>query len=650
MSLSVATFVETVRRRPVENLLLGLAAVVFGGSLAFNFWGLELDGVCDALRGASFGDALSWATSARNKFLYGQWARPFLDEHHYVIVPLHSLLVWLSYQVHGLTLTGLRFPAFLLITLSKLLICYLTYREMGKRFLIAALALLALYFPLNEHTRISNPESIQLGVILFSLVVLHQADSRRNQLLFFLSGLLLGLGYFYKSTIFILPAFPLLYLLTKRWLLADPQPIFSKKSGLYQMYAGFGLFSLLYFLIWVIPNLAELYWLYARGHYTTYYGLDLLLARLRDPLMLTDSLARYYTHANTLWLAALALWGAVILLLDRRHLLRADIVFFAYYLLMVIQLSYTDVAWRRALTLVPLGYWALLRLAHLLTLSRQLQFQARPGVLRQVLVIVSCYLAFSSLVGVVMAEGSFAIAAALALLVGLALIRLLGARPWWGMALMILLLVPSLSAAFGHSLAYFTHKADTIKQNSLEMGRVAGEGRVFGGYLYHLYNRCQANYVSTWTTNLLPDGFSAARAENLTMPEFAHKYRLWTWTLHDIFRALVITRYYPEHYQRWELPHDYQAVYHSDVFIIPPPSAVTVADRYLLVGANDPAVYVTRTFYEGFLKPFANQLPVLGPSLMTFKVMPMTPDQPFTTDTLHKVMGWVPNPNPPRHK
>lgn len=637
-------------RRPAENLFLGLAALIFGVSLAFNFWGLEFDGVCDTLRGASFGDALSWATSARIKFLYGQWARPFLDEHHYVIVPIHSLLVWLSYEIHDLTLTGLRFPAFLMITLGKLLICYLTYRELGKRFLIAAFVLLAIYFPLNNHTRISNPESIQLSIILFSLVVLHLAESRRNQVLFFLSGLLLGLGYFYKSTIFILPVFPLVYFLVKRWLMAAPQPIFTRNSGLYQTYAGFILFASLYFLAWVIPNMPELYWLYARGHYTTYYGLDLLQARWRDPLMLTDSLTRYYTQANTLWLAALALWGAVLLLLDRRHLLRADIIFFAFCLVMAIQLSYTDAAWRRALPLVPIGYWALLRLAHLLNLSRRLQFQARPGAIRQVLVILLCYLALSSLTGVFLERGSFAIAAALAVVVGLALIRILGAGLWWGMALMILLLVPSLPAAVANSLAYFTHSTDSIRQNSLEMGRVAGNGRVFGAYQYHLYNRCEAYYVSTWTTNLLPDGFGAARAENLSMPEFAQKYRFWSLTLPNIFRVLVINRFYPEHYQRWELPTDYRSVYHSEVFIVPPPSAVTVSDRYLLVGANDPEVYVTQTFYDNFLKPFATQLPVLGPSLMAFKVMPVIPNQPFTNDTLHKVLGWVPNPEPPRHK
>ncbi|MFZ5585093.1 MAG: ArnT family glycosyltransferase [Thermodesulfobacteriota bacterium] len=630
--------------------MLALAVLAFGAATVINYTSLEFDGACDALRAASFGDALSWATSARVKFLYGQWARPLLDEHHYVIVPMHSLLVWLSYKLHGLTLTGLRFPAFLLITLGKLLICYWAYRELGKRFLVAALVLLALYFPLNEHTRISNPESIQMGVILLSMLALHQAEARRNQWLFYLSGALLGLAYFYKSTIFILPAYPLVYFGVKRWLLADPQPVFAKKSGLFQAYAGFILVSLLYFLAWVIPNLPELYWLYARGHYTNYYGWDLLLSRLRDPLMLTDDVAHFYTQANTLWLAALALWGGLVILLERRHLVRTDVIFFAYCLVMTVQLSYTDPSSRRALTLLPIGYWALLRLAHLVSLGRSLRFQARPGIVRQVLVVLACYLAFSALVGVFRDSGSFAAAAGLALVVGLLLVHLLDARPWWGLVLTALLLAPGLPGAARHSLSYFTSNTGTIKNNSLEMGRVAGQGRVFGGYLYQLYNRCQANYVSTWTTNLLPDGFSAARAEHMTMPEFAKKYRLWNWTLPDIFRSVVISRFYPEHYQRWELPPDYRSVYHSDVFIIPPPSAVTVADRYLLVGAKEPTVYVTQAFYEGFLKPYANQIPVLGPALLTFQVMPATPDQPFTSDTLHKVLGWVANPEPPDHK
>lgn len=634
---------EEAYHKKAYSLLLGLGLAFFITSVVIDFLFLEFDGACTALRGASFGDALSWATSARVKYLHGVWARPNIDEHHYVIVPFHSLFIWLSYKIHGLTLTGLRFPAFVMVTIVKITICWLAYRELGEKWLVVGLIFTACYFPLNEQTRISNPESIQLGFTFMSALTLYLAENKKNHYLFMLSGLLLGVSYFYKSTIFILPIFPFVYFMAKRWLLNDDEKIFSIKSGMLTIYGGFAIFAILYTICWIIPNIEDIYWLYARGHYDNAYGLDMIIQHVQDPLLLLDEYARWYTDANFMWIASLIVIFILMPIMKVHRLNILDVIIFSYILVLAIQLSYTDLAWRRALTLMPFGCLACIRLANIIFKFNE-NIEKKLSLLSYFVITLGLYIITYYWVNIIFDEPEFSykVAFVLAMAIGLLLYLSLRVKPAWTALLLAALIAFHLPITLKYSTNYFTQNSSFIKQGSVKLGNAVGEGWVFGAYYYHLYNVTNAFYVSTWTTFLRPDGFSAAREENLTMPEFAKKYKLWTNSIGDIFRALIIDRFFPAYYHRWELPPNYKEIYHSDVFIDPPPSAVTVSDRYLLVAAQYDEVYVAKTFYNDFLKPYANKLPILGPAVVKVKLLPNFPGDKIVDDTIHKVVKWIP--------
>ncbi len=634
---------QKTKHQSIYHILFAIGLVAFVFSTLINYSLLEYDGACTALRGVSFGDALSWATSARIKYLHGIWARPDIDEYHYVIVPIHSFLVWLSYKLHGLTLTGLRFPAFLMVTFVKMLICYLAYRELGKKYLIFALFFTAVYFPLNEQTRISNPESVQLGLMFISAVVLLFADNYRKKYLFLLSGILLGIAYFYKSTIFLLPLFPLAYFLSKRWLLKDKEVIFSPKADTIFVYAGFLLVVGIYVAFWIIPNLENLFWMYARGHYGTSYGLDMIIQRAKDPLLLRDEFARWYVEANFVWIASIVALLALVLMIGKERITKLDVIILAFTVVLSIQLSFTDLAWRRAFTLMPFGCWAFIRITSIV-LSLKKDNLCRVNYVSCGLLIVSCYILLyywiTALGGEILM--SYKIAFIVAFVIAAVGLFMKKNKPLWIAILFAILIGLHLPTSFKYSKNYFLQNSDFIKQGSIELGAAVGEAWVFGAYYYHLYNRANAFYVSTWTTLLMPDSFSAAREEHMTMPQFAKKYKLWTNTLGDLFRAVIINRYYPQYYQRWELPVNYREKYHSDVFIYPPLSAVTVSDRYLLVGAENDDVYITKSFYDEFIKPYANKTPILGPAVLTVNKIQDLPGEKHGVDTIHKVINWMP--------
>ncbi|MBI5522003.1 MAG: glycosyltransferase family 39 protein [Desulfarculus sp.] len=207
---------------------LWLALALFLTGLAYNFALLEADRLPFQINGTSLGDEMAFAHSARVKYLHGAWFRPGLDDWRPIfLVPLHSFLVWLGFEVFGLTLTGLRAHAFFFMALSKGLICYLVWREYKKTsYLVLSLLLVSLLPAMNEMSRTGAVDSPQTGLIALSLFLMVTARDGQTRARHLLAGAFCGLAFCYKLSAFLWPLFPYVYL-HLRWRLGQaPAPAY----------------------------------------------------------------------------------------------------------------------------------------------------------------------------------------------------------------------------------------------------------------------------------------------------------------------------------------------------------------------------------------------------------------------------------------
>lgn len=201
--------------------LLWLALAVFAAGLVYNFRLLEADRLPAFLNGTAFGDEMAFAHSARVKYLHGVWFRPYLDDWRPVfLIPLHSFLLWLGFQLFGLTLTGLRANAFFFMALTKAVICFLVWRQYRSRgWLVLSLLLVSLLPPLNEMSRTGAVDSAQTGLIALTLLCLVSARDGQSRLRHGLAGVFCGLAFCYKLSAFLWPLFPYVFL-QLRWRLS----------------------------------------------------------------------------------------------------------------------------------------------------------------------------------------------------------------------------------------------------------------------------------------------------------------------------------------------------------------------------------------------------------------------------------------------
>ncbi|MGD8564502.1 MAG: hypothetical protein PVG03_18320, partial [Desulfarculaceae bacterium] len=184
--------------------------------------------------------------------------------------------------------------------------------------------------------------------------------------------------------------------------------------------------------------------------------------------------------------------------------------------------------------------------------------------------------------------------------------------------------------------AYFFDNSFHIKRQSLAMGQMVGRGRVYGGYIFHLYNQTEAYYLSTWTAGLKPIGLRWAEDQGLSVAQWTEKYKFKS---SAALKMWLAEKLFPGFYSRWQLPPNYRELFHSDLILTPPPSAMTVSHRYLVKGASEKELYLTSGWAKNFAK-LTNKIPILGPEVMRLRMIPRFPDQKPGFTGLHRVAGW----------
>jgi len=626
---------------PTFRVWLLLSLLVFLASQAYGFWSLELDGAPFSIRGVAFGDCMGWATSARVKYLFGVFARPYLDLEWYVAAPLHTVGLWLGFELCGYTLTGLRFFSYFFMLLAKLALCWLVWREMGRRWLPWALIFASLHLPLLTLSRMANPVVVQIAFFVFAVAGLYLAETKRSRTLHFIAGLLLGLTFWHKPHNFFMPLFPALFFwLQHQLVLSGERPFRETLKDAAALYGGFAAFCLAWVALWLLPHAAEFlnFTLLGWGYSPPLSAMDMAL-HLGDVLMsmLPDSREYLVPHAN--WLFAALMLSAAVMMLDRTSIKTVDLVVVAYTVIIMIQQAYFYVSWGRVMTLIPLGSYAMLRLLHLIACHRDAGWLDQPGVLRRAALGAFAYVAAVTALNLLassLGKWNFLLAAVLAVAAAWRLPALVRhqsrAVAVSVAAIMVAASLGALQPIYGH----FTDRRTVIRDTARELAAL-GPVKTLGLYHYALYNSIDEDYVGTYATSSKPTDFVWAASQGLSMPELARKYRFRSpWAL-----ALWLAgEFQPRLYDFWRLPSDYRKKYQSHIFMCPPASAVLPSSRYLLVGAGRPQLYIRGEWTEQFLR-YGSAVP------STEKAMTVTTidEKNLSTQTADvlKVTGWRPN-------
>jgi hypothetical protein len=618
--------------------LTALAGVVFLSITAWVFTLLESDGAPSAVRGISFGDGLAMMVSARVKYIYGTWARPFIDEPQHIMLPLHNLLIFWGFKLFGLTLTGMRLFSFVFMTAGKAALAGLACWQLGKNRLWWVLVLLALYFPLNEASLMANPEVVQSILIIFSAMVLLSAGDKQSYCLYCVSGVLLGLAFIYKTNFFWLPLYPAIYYCLSHWwrsqLGASPN-----LRTLICCYSGFLSVLLFYFLVWIIPNLEEFLWILLRTEYVGLTGLKAFLIRIKDPLLLYIDIEPYFTSANLPGLMAILLVTPLLLLLAPKSLKRVDIAWLSLLFVTAWHSAISLPAWRKEFIVLPLSVWAIIRLIDLISSPRTLKITHKSIV--GWLVGVYCLWAIIRTMAwnfdFDLGPNWTGLACLLATLpLGFILHYFGKHKPLWLSGFLALVLLITLPGALIRAYHFFSSPTYQIKEQSIAMGKKVGTARVYGGYNFQLYNRAESYYLSSWTGGLKPIGYRWAESQGLSVGELASKYKfrsskaLLLWLAEQLF---------PGFWRRWSLQPEDSSRYHSNLILTPPKGAMTPSPRYLVVGANEPNVYITAGWAHLFAE-LTNKIPKLGPEVMKLQMPQRIPEKQSEAVGLHRVVGW----------
>lgn len=625
-----------------SKLWIGISLVFLFVATLFCFGLLESDAYPLSISGLAFGDGMVWATSARVKFLNGVWARPGIDEPVFSMIPLHSLAVYLGFLLNGLTLIGLRLVSFVGILATKFIIAYWVYRYAGKAYAVLAIVFLALFYPLNEMSRACNPEAIQIFLFSASVFLLLMGEEKQKLGYYALAAILMAICHVYKTSIFLLPAFPLIYWVMYAKFNGEKLKLPGWNSVPTIFYAVLVGAGIIYIVTWMLPHWSDFYGLFLRGNYSGETGTsNNLIRHLLDPFMASciSEWSYNYISGNLIWMVSIPALAALLCAMEPSRRSRLDTVFLAYSLMMLVQISISDFSWRRFFTIIPLGHWAVFRLIYLVLNWRDFPLRQQIGWKAWLIMGYCVYVISVTIAAVLGAKSDYPLyyaGLAAAPLIIIAIYMMTKRWPKTMASSLLAGLIMTSSWGWGLSYNYFFNDTYYVKESSLAL-RQLDTARTYGLYTFGLYNQTNSYYSNTWTTLLRPTDMVWASSQGLTVRELAEKYRFRSQ------RALLIwlTGYFsPEFYDRWVLPPDYANKYQSDVFLTPPPSAVTVSSRYLLMRAKEKEVYITPSWAH-FLTKYSDQKPVLGPPVLKVTSPPETWGGKPHISTVSRIESWV---------
>jgi hypothetical protein len=524
--------------------------------------------------------------------------------------------------------------------ITKLTFCLIIWREMKIRFLPWALLFVSIHLPFITLSRMGNPEVAQVGFFMLSLLFLYYAEGKNSSWQYFISGLFLGITFFHKPHNILLLLAPALFFFLRTYLYSHLN--LTKTNNLKNavlVYSGLTLYSVVYFIFWLVPNMADfLNMLLLGGGHAPSLKLGAILSHLTDVFMSSYASTYPYIIANALWLLAPVILILIFMLLDRTQPNTMDVIVISYAVILYLQLAYyyTGSGWNRVMALIPLGSYAVLRLVHLAIRYKFLIWQERLSIWRRITIVCCIYVLLVTGLNLLGIPGKlpFIIASLAAILLGTTILYWVKTNPRLVAFLLVTLLAVTSIGSWRPIFDYLSNHNSIIRDNSLKLTRL-GTAKSFGLYQYSLYNTIDDNYVGTCGSSAnKPTNFTWASSQGLSMPQLAKKYRfrsIWA------FAIWVVGEYQPELYDFWVLPPDYVDRYQSDVFLTPPPSMVLPSRRYLLVGAYRPELYITKGWI-GILHKYANKIPVVE-EYMDFDILANNRNR-LEKGKIFKVLGW----------
>lgn len=566
---------------------------------------LEADNYAGDFFVGGFRDSMSWAHSARIKFLHGVWFREYMDDWRPIfIVPIHQVLTWIGYNLFGLTLTGHNFFSFLSVALVKVLILSVVYKEFGWGYLLVASIGLCCYAPLNELSRTGSLDAVQMGLYLLSGLMLYFFSGKNEKKYLFITGLCIALATAYKISGLLFLFLPLVYFLLKDGVKTVWVDLRNRKSDIFYCYAGVFVFSFFYFL-WLIPNLDEFVYFSVRmfglsGNIVSIFDVSLILDRflsLTSSKSFDEGLVAFHSY----WLFGYFIYLMSFSFLPRGKVRVIDTLLVSVFIVFVFQIVFFDMAFRRYMGLMPFSIIAIARTISIVMDNSSLE---RTGWKNYVIFSLSFYYLLSLILLYFFDIKAGGVVLTVVLFVSvLFFYRTLILLIYRKLIILLPLLFISLyflPANIHYANQMYTKKTYEIKESSIDLGKKIGKARVIEAQEYGLYNKTESGYMGSHSGQYKPDGWVYDENKKQTLREFSEQeYKNNFWALKLKFFDWL----YPDYIDKWYLPTNYKELYHSNVFASYEPQRrngnsydlylyTHYAKRHLIIGMDEPLVYV----------------------------------------------------------
>jgi hypothetical protein len=237
----------------VHFWMVAVALLLIAGALRFHALGAD---PCEAVGPVFLSDEGWWAHNARNHYLFGAW---LLDDwkQGFLLAPLHTLLLRLSFEWFGLGLTQARLVSAASGLLTVLLVGIFLSCSAGRRVALFAMAILAIDPFSVAHARVALVEAPALAMMTLAAAL--SAPGRRLRVLRDLAAGAAGMGAV-LCKLNALAFLPILVLGVAGWcfLAQDGQPARALATALRRaasVGAGAGAVALVWFFALVRPNL-----------------------------------------------------------------------------------------------------------------------------------------------------------------------------------------------------------------------------------------------------------------------------------------------------------------------------------------------------------------------------------------------------------
>jgi hypothetical protein len=551
------------------------------------------------ISGSSNGDAMGWTESSRTRVLDGQWYRDIDDWRPIFIVPLHSVVHWLTFKAFGLNLLGHRFAEVLLVGAVQLLLLLRIPQSVTwpGRILLSCIVCFSGVF--LAFSRQATMDTLQVMLFFLGICSYASAFQLNRKRYWILGSVLLTVASLYKISALLILTMPLVLPAVYNRIVAeeDWSRIFRRANFLLSG-STMLLLAASYVIFWMIPNLDDtVYFAWrmfgSQGQIVMPWNLDKIV---RNVLYLFSSpwgpgydVSIRFFHGS--WVICLLL-GFPYLLLNVIKAEKKDawgLLLVTSFPVLLLQIVLFDMQWRRYFLLAPLSFALLLKLVEMLRSRTRIKPDGKSGIAFVAATGFGFYQLLSKYLFNVGFDGNeeklgIAALAVISLFLAWFLVASLRSRIFpGGLAVVLAVTLPLffLDTVRGINELLFAPKS--LMSVGKEVAGLGNRIRIIPGISsYHLYHDQESFFTGTMSGAWKPDGYRDKHGNTIQDMLRAHPEDGPAKVKYSLLR--LFEGYYPGFAARWYLPPDYRERYKSSLIFDAPGH---FSSRHLLIGFDE---------------------------------------------------------------